>query len=84
LVSGFKRLSLYERRIRQGVSNKNMSTIQNIVQLNFLAGKKTYIAAIVGIILTGLKVQGIIDQGTFEALVSIFGFLGLVSLRKAV
>lgn len=49
-----------------------------------LSGKKTYIAAAIGIILTGLVTLGYIDQTTFEKLASIAGFLGLAALRNGI
>lgn len=52
--------------------------------IEFLKGKKTYIAAAVGVILTGLHGMGYITVDTFEVLATIAGFLGLTFLRQAV
>lgn len=52
--------------------------------MNFLSGKKTYITAVIGIILAGAVQLGYIDQATFVKLTSLAGFLGLAALRQAV
>jgi hypothetical protein len=52
--------------------------------MKFLSGKKTYIAAAIGVILTGLCAMGYIDQKTFEILASLSGFLGLGFARGAI
>jgi hypothetical protein len=52
--------------------------------IQFLQGKKTYITAAIGVILTGCQVMGYIDMPTFNTIVTILGFLGLSFLRAGV
>lgn len=47
-------------------------------------GKKTYLAAAVGVIVTGLYSMGYIDSSVYDTLVAIAGFLGLGFLRTSV
>lgn len=49
-----------------------------------LDGYKTYIFAIMGVILATIYGMGYIDQTTFLFLLSCIGFSGLASLRSAI
>lgn len=49
-----------------------------------LQGRKTYIVAIVGIIVAGLHVQGYIGDAMFNTIEGILGALGLAALRHGV
>jgi len=51
--------------------------------LSFLKGKRTYIAAVVGVVVVGLYSQGYLNQHDFEIVSALFGFLGLGFLRAA-
>lgn len=51
--------------------------------MNFLNGYKTYIAAALVIVLSGLKATGKIDENTFQILIGLAGSLGLIGLRSA-
>lgn len=50
----------------------------------FLSGYKTYIAAIAGVILTGLLAMGYIDQPMYNEVGGLLGFLGIAFLRAGV
>lgn len=50
----------------------------------FLQGKKTYIAAALLVILSGLKAEGYITAEVYEVILGFLGALGLASLRAAV
>ena len=50
----------------------------------FLSGKKTYIAAVILVVLSGLKAQGYIDEATFQVATATMGALGLAALRAGV
>lgn len=52
--------------------------------INFLKGKKTYISAILAVILAGLHATGHISDPTFETLGALAGASGLAALRSAV
>lgn len=49
--------------------------------INYLKGKKTFIAAAVMVILSGLKASGYIDESTYQLCMGIAGALGLTFLR---
>ncbi len=50
----------------------------------FLAGKKTYIVAIVGVIVNGLIAQGYLDVSYLPMINSILAFIGLGTLRAGI
>ena len=52
--------------------------------MEWLKGKKTYIAVGLGVIFSGLLAMGIIDQPTFNTIAAICGFLGIGFLRAGV
>lgn len=52
--------------------------------MEWLKGKKTYITAIVGIILNGLIAMGYISSDLIVPINSVLGFLGLGTLRAGV
>ena len=49
-----------------------------------MSGYRTYIAAAILAILTGLKAAGVIDAALFETLMALAAAFGLASLRAAV
>ena len=51
--------------------------------LGFLDGKKTILAAVLTLLVVGLKVFGTIDQSVFEAAVVFLGACGLWALQVA-
>lgn len=52
--------------------------------INFLEGKKTYIAGALGLISVLLYIFGYIDEKGLEALLAFFGFSGLMALRDGI
>ena len=52
--------------------------------IQWLSGKKTYIAAALGIILTGALGLGYINQDQYNVIIAILGSLGLAALRAGV
>ena len=52
--------------------------------LNKLSGYRTYIAAVLTLLVVGLKVFGIIDEAIFQAAVVFLGACGLWALRAAI
>lgn len=66
----------------------NLTTItdktKGIVTLSKLSGYRAYLAFFVGLIVTGLRAQGYIDDNTFQILLATFGSLGLIFTRAAV
>lgn len=52
--------------------------------MNFLKGYKTYIIAILMIILSGVKAQGYIDDQTYQIILTLLSGLGLAALRAGV
>ncbi len=53
-------------------------------RLNFLDGKKTYIGVIILFILGGLFQIGVIDQRTFEVLITLAGGFTAFGVRQAI
>lgn len=52
--------------------------------LKWLEGKKAILAAVLTLIVVGLKVFNVIDQTVFEAAVVFLGACGLWALRLAI
>ena len=52
--------------------------------LNYFSGKKSYITALLLVVLSGLLAQGYIDEKTYQVAITVLGALGLYSLRSAV
>lgn len=52
--------------------------------MGFLSGKKTYLAAVLTVLVVGLYSFGIIDVKMYEIFVGALAALGLFSLRDAV
>ena len=52
--------------------------------MSFLTGYKTYITAVIGVILTGALAMGYIDQAMYTEVAGFLGFLGLGFLRAGV
>lgn len=52
--------------------------------MNFLTGYRSYIAAAIIGIATGLKYAGVIDEATYQMIVGLAGAGGLAALRAAV
>ena len=51
---------------------------------SFLAGKKTYIAAIIVALITGAQVGGVITQEQAEVLYGVAAAFGLAAVRAAI
>lgn len=51
--------------------------------MNILEGKRTYILAGAGLLTIGAYLLGVIDTSTANALLAVFGFGGLITLRAA-
>jgi copper homeostasis protein CutC len=49
-----------------------------------LAGKKTFLAAALMVVLAGLKATGYIDDQTYQILITVAGALGLTFLRMGI
>ena len=52
--------------------------------MNFLKGKRTYLAVIVLFVLGGFQAVGVVDEQTFRAVEAFAVGLGLFGLRRAV
>lgn len=52
--------------------------------IEFLKGKKTFIVAIIMVIVSGLKAQGYIDDATYGVILGFLGALGLTALRLGI
>ena len=52
--------------------------------MDWLSGKKTYIVAIIGVIMTGLLGTGTISQDQYNMIMGLLGALGLATLRAGV
>lgn len=52
--------------------------------LQWLDGKKTYIAALLGGLVTVLQLLGYIEMDLYMTLMSLLGFGGLAALRRGV
>lgn len=52
--------------------------------LTFLAGKKTYIVAILMGVITALEAAGMIDAETMQTILAVLAALGLTTLRSAI
>lgn len=59
-------------------------TFREEVTVQFLEGKKTYITAVLLVVVSGAKAQGFIDDNTFLAIMGVLNGLGLGFMRKAV
>lgn len=57
--------------------------IKSLATLEPLEGKRSYLAALIMVILSGLKAQGFIDENTFQTLMGVAAALGLTFLRMA-
>ena len=51
--------------------------------MDFLSGKRTYILAAAGMVLTGMQLLGFIDMQTYGTLMGLIGAGGLATLRAA-
>jgi type IV secretory pathway VirB2 component (pilin) len=49
--------------------------------LEYLQGKKTYIVAVVGVIVNGLYIMGYIEESAVKTIDGLLLFLGLGTLR---
>jgi len=49
-----------------------------------LKGKKTYIVAILMAALSAVRALGLIDEGTYQAILALLSGLGLATLRAGV
>lgn len=54
------------------------------ITLGPLKGYRTYIAAVLIVILAGLKAQGYIDDATFQITETVLASVGLITLRAGV
>lgn len=52
--------------------------------LAFLKGKRTYIVALVMLVAAGLKIMGVIEAATYEAVMGLLAALGFGALRAGV
>lgn len=50
----------------------------------FLKGKKTYIAVVVGIVMAGLYGQGYISEQVYVEITGLLGMIGLATVRHAI
>ena len=64
------------------MTNKVKELIFSLV--SWFAGKKTFFAAGIMVILSGLKAQGYLDEGTFQLLLGVAASLGLAALRLGI
>lgn len=47
-------------------------------------GRKTYFVAVLMIILSGLKVQGYLNEEQYQLVLTVLGALGLAALRQGI
>ena len=52
--------------------------------LTWLEGKKTYLSAAGGVVITLSYLFGFVDDGQMGILLALFGFSGLAALRSAI
>ena len=60
-----------------------MKLLSNVWNYGPLQGKKTYLAAFLGVLVLGLKAAGYIDEGVAKMLMEALAFLGLAAVRSA-
>ncbi len=49
-----------------------------------LDGKKSYITAVLLVVLSGMLSQGYLDQKSYEVIVTLLGAFGLLSVKSAI
>lgn len=52
--------------------------------MNFLPGAKTFLVALLFVILAGLKAKGYIDENMYQSLMALLAAAGLATMRMGI
>lgn len=70
-----------KKKLAMMLINKILKELKMKEFFDKFKGYKTYLTTFFGVVLTGLLTMGIIDQATFEIIVTVLGFLGIAFVR---
>jgi len=77
-------MKAYTLQIKKAIRRHENRHGRMVKKMKFLSGKKTYLTAVVMVVLSGLKASGYIDEATYQLLMGVAGACGLTFLRMGV